>query len=200
MTWIPVFDSNGLPLFKNQVVGDTWHYEPRCFDYLVGKYNSLYNRKRDGNGSVASAEDYGDAEMKFYDSSAVELVKGESETEEEFQTRLTSNCYMTDVIWTPTYDRKCIGAKIQIKNIPSWNAYLWTDVDLTLAEMGFIPYLAGGLNLGFMAEGIAYQIDARTANDAPLPAYIPIVFRCRHDLINDTTRFGLQIFLEHYRP
>lgn len=197
---ISLVDSLGLPLYKNQVVGDEWHYEPRCFDYFVGKYNSLYNRKRDGNGSIESAIDYNDATMKFYANDGTELIKGESETDEEFQDRLDLNCYMTDVIWTPTYDRKCIGANIQINNSPNWSCYLWSDVDLTAIGLGFIPYLAGGLNLQFLTDGNSFQIDARTANDSALPAYIPIVFRCRHDIINDDSRFGLQIFLEHYRP
>lgn len=199
MTWIPERDSSGFALFKNQMAGTGWHYEPRGFDFYVGKYQSLYNRLSSGNGSIASATDYGDADLKFYDSSGVELTKGESETPSEFQTRLDSNCYMTDLIWSSTYDRKCIGATVQIKNLPNWSCYLWCDVDLTAVGLGLMPYLAGGLNLSMMQEGHPFTIDARTPNDDPLPAYIPLVFRVRHDLVNDSTRFGLQIFMEHYR-
>lgn len=192
-------DSIGLPLTKNQIVGEAWHYEPRGFDFFVGKHKSLYNRKETGAGSVASADDYGDATLKFYDVDGDELTQGQSESDEDFQDRLDTDCYMTDCIWTPTYDRKCIGASVQILDPPSWSAYLWCFVDLSAIGMGLVPYVQGGLNLRFFPNGHVFLIDSRTANDDPLPAYIPICFRIRHDVVTDANRFGVQIFLEHYK-
>ena len=199
MTWIPERDENGFAKFKNQVAGIDKRYEPRSFDWWIGKYNSLYNRKESGGGTVETADDYGDASLKFYDSDLVELVKGEQETEEEFQTRLNQNCTSTKVIWVPQYQHYLIGANVQVLNTPNFNTYLWAYVDFSAYGLGYIPYLQGGWNLRFFLDKHPFSIDARTTNDTPLPATIPVVFLIRHNLVTDENRFAVQIYLEHYR-
>ena len=199
MAFIPMRDSNGFQLMKPQVADPGLHYEPRSFDLWAGKYNSLYNRKVDGGGSIESAVDYGDAYMHFYDSDMVELVKGGSETDAEFQARLDANCHATKVSWNPAYDRKPIGAVIQVLNTPNFDAYLWAYVDMSVIQMGTLPYLEGGWNLRFFLDKHPFRVDSRTTSDEVLPAGIPLCFLVRHGLLTDANRFGLQVMLEHYK-
>lgn len=199
MGWIPERDSNGFGLFKNQVADKNLHYEPRSFDWKVGKHNSLYNRKATGLGTVQGADDYEDAEMKFYDSLGDELTQNAEESDVDYQARLTANCTMTDVIWNHAYNIKCIGANIQVLNTPTWPAYLWSFIDLSAMQAGQIPYLEGGWNLQYFLEKHPFSVDARTCDESSIPAGLPVVFRVRHDIVTDESRFGIQVFMENYR-
>ena len=150
-------DSDNSRIVRPKTTKTGWHYEPRSLDFLTSKYNSLYNRKHDGN-TIADGTDYGDAHMKFYNASGNELsyqqAGFESETEAEFQTRLTSGCVKTIVNWQPTYDMDIIGGIVMIKNPPTSDAYMWSIAAPQLAEQygGQVPFAAGGWNLSFMGD------------------------------------------------
>lgn len=198
-SYVPALDKNGFQYIKLQIADADLSYTPRSFDFAAGKLNSLYNRGLGGDGTVAGAADYGDASMKFFDSSMEELVQGVEESGVDFQTRLDSNCTATEVIWTSAFDRKPIGATIQVGNAPTFDAYLWAYVDLSVLGLGKQPYLDGGFNLSLFAEKQPYRIDARTTADDPIPAGIPIGFLVRHGLLTDSTRFKLQIMMEFFK-
>jgi len=193
-------DEENIPLMKTQVAQSGWHFEPRSLDFFVGKHNSLYNRLSSGTMDVEGADDAGDGVLVFLTTSGTPIIKGESEEESAYQTRLDETCVASKVIFTPDYNWKPIGASIQVVNKPNWSAYLWGYIDLSIFEAPNINFLNGGWNIRFAQDGAtSYKIDARTTSDDPIPAGLPFVILVRHGLVNNTTRFGVQVALEHYR-
>jgi hypothetical protein len=161
---IPQRDVEGHELIKHVVAMEDMHYEPRSLDFMTAKYNSLYNRKHD-NGTVSSGTDYGDGDMHFYDSTDTELVfQGtgyESETEAEFQTRLTSNCTKTEVHFEPSFDYSIRSGIIMLGEDVTYDAYVWCVLAPHISEEsgGNVPFLAGGYNLKFFQSKSFIQMN-----------------------------------------
>lgn len=164
---IPVRDSDGSAIIRPKTTKTGWHYEPRIIDFTTGKYNTLYNRKHDGNG-IDDGTDFNDATLKFYDGSGAELsyqqTGYESETEAAFQARLDAGCIRTEVDWNPTYDYDIIGGIMVVKNIPT-RAYMWAVVAPDIPENlgGQVPFIAGGWALHMFTEGGVRHVDGRGA-------------------------------------
>jgi len=202
-SFIPPVDENKRPVYKMELAGPDMLYEPRAFNWTTAKNGSLYNRGPTGSGAtpatVEGMDDIGDAAMKFYNSSGTELTQGDSETDEDFQTRLYANCTMTDVVWTPTYDRKCLGAVISCHNRPTSAAYFWAYVDLTSVGGGLIGYTPGGIPLHMMGEDYMLKIDGRVVPETALPSGIPLVFKVVHDILVEADHPSMLVFLEQFR-
>jgi len=159
-------DTDGSPIQRNKYTKTGWHYEPRSLDFTTGVYKSLYNRKHDGN-TIADGTDYGDATLKFYTSAGDELTfqetGHESETEEQFQTRLDSDCVKTIMAWQPTHDMDIIGGILMIKDAPTADTYMWTIVAPDIPENlgGSVPHVAGGWNLAYFNSKDKIQVNGR---------------------------------------
>ncbi len=170
-------DSDNSPILRQKTTKTGWHYEPRSLDFFTGVYKSLYNRKHDGNG-IEDGTDYGDATLKFYDASGVELAYqtgtgNETETEAIFQARLDNNCVKTVMDWQPTYDMDIIGGVMMISSSPANRAYMWVVVAPDIPENlgGSVPHVAGGWNLQFFNAKDKILVDGRGAK---FLAYDPV--------------------------
>lgn len=196
----PPRDSDRSLINRDKHTKTGWHYEPRSLDFTTSKLNSLYNRKHDGAG-IMDGTDYGDGLLKFYDGTGAELVQGDSETDNDFQTRLTNNCIKTIMDWQSTYDFDIIGGYFMIKNAPTTDAYLWVIVapDLTEEQGGSIPHISGGWNLSFFQDKQSMSINGRGAkNVAYDPVYNTNKFRmiCKHAA---GAEIGIQMIYEHFK-
>lgn len=157
-------DDDGSVIVKTKTTNAAWRYEPRCLDFYTSKLNSLYNRK-DNGGGINDGTDYGDAGLKFYNSSDIELTQGGAETDAAFQARLDANCTKTIMWWQATYDMDLIGGMLQLKNQPTDNTYFWCVVapDIPEGSGGSVPFFASGLNLSFYKDGTMHHYDGRGA-------------------------------------
>jgi hypothetical protein len=157
-------DSDNSPIVKPKTTKTGWHYEPRAISFTTSKHGTLHNRKGN-NAGVGQGTDYGDATLKFWDSSDDELTQGAEESDEDFQTRLNSNCVKTTIDWWPTYDMDIIGGKMLILNGPSavGQAYLWCVMasDIPEGSGGNVPFVAGGIDLAFVTSVNLFGIDGR---------------------------------------
>ena len=158
-------DSDNRPYFRQSITKTTWHYSPRSLDFWSAKYGSLYNRK-DNNILIDDGTDYGDGWLKFYDSTGAELVKGGSESDVDFQTRLTTNCYKTICFFEPTKNYDVFGAKFMVKNPPTERAYLWVVAAPDIPEIygGNAAFMGGGMNLSFFPNCEMVYFDAKTCS------------------------------------
>lgn len=177
-------DSDNSPIQRPKTTKTGWHYEPRSIDFYTSTYQSLYNRKHDGNG-IDDGTDYGDAVLQFWDSSGDELTfqqSGyESETAEQFQTRLDSDCVKTTMNWQPTYDMDIIGGILMIKDAPATRAYLWVIIAPDIPDYlgGSVPHVAGGYNLEFFNNKDTIVVNGRGTKTV------------LYDNVYNTNKFGM---------
>jgi hypothetical protein len=189
MVYVPDRDEDGHPQYKNVIALDGYHYEPRALDFKVATYQSLYNRK-DDNGTVSAGTDYGDAEMKFYDSSDAELSYQQSGYESEiavqFQARLTAGCTKTVVWFTPNFKYCIKSGVVMLREEVTTDCYLWCTLAPHIPEAsgGNVPFLAGGYNLSFFPSKSFIRMDGNTT------------FVIENDLVYYTNRIGL--IVKHY--
>lgn len=193
-------DRDGATYTRPKTTDQGWRYEPRCLDFYTSKHLSLYNRKHHGGG-ILDGTDYGDASLKFYDSSDVQLVQGGAESDVDFQTRLTANCTKTIMEWQAAYDMDLIGGILQLKDTPMGDAYFWCIVAPDIPEElgGSIPFFASGLNLHFYQSGTIHYYDGRGAKRF---LYDPVYnsnkfhFVLKHQL---GEQVGMQIIIDQFK-
>lgn len=199
-------DTDGAALMRSKTTKTGWHYEPRSLDFFTSTAGSLYNRKDDGAG-MEDGTDYGDGTIKFYDGSGNELsfqqTGHESETSEQFQTRLDTDCIKTIVDWYATYDFDIIGGTLEIVQPPAYpsRAYIWTVVapDIPAFLGGSVPYFAGGLPLHFYVNTNRLTFDGRgvkTFTYDPVYASNKIRFTIKHEA---GAQIGVNIVLDHFK-
>jgi hypothetical protein len=200
MIFIPERDEQGHIQYKNVIALDEYHYEPRSLDFVTSKLNSLYNRKHDG-GLISNGTDYGDALLKFYDSNDTELVQGESESDIDYQARLTANCGKTYLEYTPDFDYAIRSGTFMLREEVSYDAYFWCVLAPHISEEygGQVPFLSGGYNLSFFPaksyinmDGVATAIVKKdlTYYSHRIGLYV------KH---NAGDQIGIQMIYEHYR-
>lgn len=193
-------DADGAVISRGKATKTGWHYEPRSINFVTSIASSHYNRKHNG-GAILAGTDYGDASLKFFDTNDVQLVKTESETNEEFQARLTSLCVKTCLDWQPAYEIEIIGGMLQVFQPPTTDAYMWAIIapDIPEAYGGSVPFLAGGFNLKFFKNGSIEHYDGRSAKFiSPDFVYNSNKFRIivKH---NAGVEIGIQVYFEHFR-
>jgi len=159
-------DGDNRPLYRGVITEPEFHYSPRSLDFYTCKYNSLFNRSHYGDGTIDGSPDLGDAWCSYYNASNVELTKGESESAEDFQVRLTANCTKTIMYFEPSFDYDVVGAKLQFRNIPSDRAYFWfVAAPLVPAEYGGnVVFMGGGMNISFFNERDTFECDGKTVS------------------------------------
>jgi len=197
-------DSEGHEQVKQVIALDSMHYEPRSLDFVTSKYKSLYNRKHDGAG-INDGTDYGDGVLKFYDSSDNELsyqqTGYESETESEFQARLTSGCVKTFLEYTPDFDYAIRSGTFMLREEVDYDAYFWCILapHIPAAIGGQAPFLAGGYNLSFFPAKSYITMDGQTTfvinKDTTYYSH-RIGLYVKH---NAGDEIGIQMIYEHYK-
>lgn len=161
-------DADGAPLNRPKVTVSGWHYSPRAINWETATHNSINNTNCQGN-------DLGDAGVRFFDNSDTELVQGQSESDEDFQTRLDANCVKT-VLWFLKLDAPydIVGAIFSIKSAPASSAYAFLTVAPNIpAELGgMVPFFDGGLDLSMMLDKEPVYLNGRGAKTMlPDPDY-----------------------------
>lgn len=192
-------DSDGSEIFRPKITKTGWRYDPRSLDWVTSKRASLYNKKLTGY-SISTQTDIGDAILKFWDSTGAALVQGESESDTDFQARLTLYCTSTAIEWQPTYDMDVIGATITVRTAPTNDAYFWAIAAPDIPEFmgGRASFGSGGFNLSHFNDNDKLEINGRGVKTI---LYDPVYnsnkfqFFCAH---NAGAQIGLQIFFEHY--
>lgn len=193
-------DADGALLSRVKTTKAGWHYEPRSINFVTGKPSSHYNRRHNG-GSIMAGTDYGDAILRFWNASDVELIKGVEESDVDFQTRVASDCTKSCLDWHPTYSMEIVGGMLQIFEPPTTDAYMWAIIapDIPEAYGGSVPFLAGGFNLKFFKSGSIEHYDGRSAKLInPDFVYHSSKFRIvvKHEV---GVQIGIQVYFEHFR-
>jgi hypothetical protein len=194
-------DSEGCKIQRQKFNPSGWHFEPRVMKFCSGLAGSLHNKKFDGN-TLDTCTDIGDVTLKFYDDDGAELVQGEQESDQDYQTRLTSDCTKTVCDWHATYDQEIISAMFNVKEAPtSGRAYAWCIIapDISAQYGGSVPFIQGGIDLSYAAEKCCVKIDGRVSKRLNYdPTYKSNKIRLM--VLHDTgVHVHLQILFEHFR-
>lgn len=166
-------DSYGKYYFTNSITNPSFYYSPHSLDFYTAKHKSLYNRLDNGAG-IDDGTDAGDAHLEFYDASNVELVQGETESDEDYQTRLSSSCVKTIMSWEKQESFDVAGALLHIEKKPVGRAYLWVIAapDIPYEYGGSKPFMGRGMNLQMMSIYTSHYFDAKTSKTVtPDPVY-----------------------------
>lgn len=106
--------------------------------------------------------DIGWSSLKFYElngGSEVEMTQDVAggETDEQFQTRLDSNCIRTDLLWDPNVDYMILSGKISQQQTPPDDLYVWViGIDLDAAYGGpKFTFAEGGINMSYVGNHTA---------------------------------------------
>lgn len=150
-------DTEGNPIYRNILAAKDMLFQPRCIDFTTGKIDSICNKSSD-------MTDLGDAELHFFNGSYVELTQGESETDQQFQTRLDENCVFTWLYLTFTHRYAIKSGEIRYKGTLGEETDLWIEVapHIPKAYGGSVPFINGGLPLDFFNEKESIVIDGGT--------------------------------------
>lgn len=193
-------DLEGRQLMRAVVTAPSWHYSPRSLDFYTSKYKSLYNRSHYGDGTIDGAPDMGDAYMSFFEASGAEIIKGETESDEDYQVRIASLCTKTTVTFESLYDIDVFGAKMMIKNPPAERAYVWAIAapDVPTEYGGNIVFMGGGMNLSFFADKSCVEYDGKTSSVIRYdPVYHSgkILVMAKHEA---GAQIGIQFIVQYY--
>lgn len=150
-------DSEGNPIYRPIIAAQNMLFQPRCIDFTTGKINSMCNKSSD-------LSDNGDSELHFFNQSYEEITKNESETDDQFQTRLDSLCTFTWLYFTPNHRYAIKSGEIRYKGTLGEESDLWIEVapHIPKAYGGSVPFINGGLPLDFFDEKKAIVIDGGT--------------------------------------
>jgi len=156
-------DSDNAEIIQPKTTKLGWHYQPLLFCVTTCKANSVFSKKCTGEENTGFT-------LKFYNSSQEELVQGQEESDEDYQTRLNSNCIYTVLDWQADYTYDIIGASLYLKSAPTNPAWAWCKIAPDIAEEygGSIPYLDGGLDLSFMPVKQEIFFDGRGTKTIPV--------------------------------
>lgn len=196
-------DSDGSRIIRPKYNPAGWHFEPRALKFTCGTYNSLVNKRLD-DFNISNCSDIGDVTLKFYDEDGNQLTKGETETDEEFQIRLDSDCTATFMDWWPDYDMEIISAMFGIKNPPTGDdqCHAWCLIcpDIAREYGGSVPFVDGGIDLSFAAEKCCIHLDGRCSKRLNNCRSFPYTNKIRLGLIHSPgVKTAFQVLFEHYK-
>lgn len=151
-------DTDGSPIIRGKTTEPGWHFEPRYITFQTSKFGSLHNRKHNG-------DDLADADLRFWDSEDDELVQGEEESDEAFQTRLDGACVKTTMDWHTSYDFDIRGGIVLTGTKPTNPCFAFAIIAPDIPENmgGQVPYLSGGFPIHLLASNSYIEFDGITA-------------------------------------
>lgn len=196
----PIHSDERKQIVLMSMTNNNWHYEPRSLDFYTSKANSLYNRFDDG-ASIEGGTDYGDASLRFYDSTGTAIDRNNYTTDTDYQDALDLLCVKTEMHFEPWHDFEIFGAILNLKNRPLERAYLWVTAvpDVPKEYGGDIPFMSGGLNLSMLPDFAVIKYDAKTGSRLNYNAEYhtnKLVIIVKHAA---GARIGLQITYEFYK-
>ena len=129
-------DGDGDALARFKIAPTGWIYQAFCFEFEIGKYNSLYCK--DVSGSNISGITY-----KIYDGSNVEITNSGSE----------GNAVKTVVTFEPAWDYCIVSGRIDQLSIATSDIRMWTIGVPDIPEAyGGSKTFVNGLNLKFVDD------------------------------------------------
>lgn len=188
---IPERDAQGGILYGARITHPGWQYHHRSFAVETCKLGGYNESEYDGTVTTYGV-------LKWFDGSGTELVQGGSESDNDFQTRLDSNCKTTHLDWTPTHDYQLIGGQMRQQNAPSSSIWLWVIGVPDIANKVFI----NNLDLKFMANSEAMVADGRAPKDLLYNNPIPGTNTLRMKFVGSglgvkhTTQISIELFKE----
>lgn len=155
---INALDSDGRSVSRVATAKKGWSYLEHVIELQTGTKGGHLSLKWDNT-------DRGLCDMRMYELiEAVEtlMVQGGSETDGDYQIRLTADCIRTDIVIRPDYDYEVIGGTVSQIEAPVSDARLWVIAGATdLGAAGIREYI-GGKNLVFLGD-VNHKADGRTA-------------------------------------
>lgn len=141
-------DGEGINVSRIKIAKKGWTYHHRAIDFDTSTLASLVNEDKD-------SADLGDASIKFYNSSDVELTtQGDCDT----------SCVKTVVEFEPSWDYELIGGQLVVgtKISQDYRAWMVAVPDLTPAQGGS-KIMINNYNLRFVDPNGGVHIDGRTS-------------------------------------
>jgi hypothetical protein len=150
-------DEEGNPIYRNIIAEANMLFQPRCIDFSTATYKSICNKSSD-------LVDIGDAELLFFDEEKNQILKGETETDEEYQARLNLECEHTYMYFTPSYKYAIKSGEIRYRGTLGEESDVWIEVAPHIPKEygGSVPFINGGLPLDFYEEKKSILIDGGT--------------------------------------
>jgi hypothetical protein len=147
-------DSESNPYFKQIFADSSKKFTSRAFVFTTGKYQSLYNKN-------SELTDLNDGELVFFNASYVQLVKGESESIEDYQVRLDEDCKFTWLYFTSLVAFGISKGRFMYRGTPAGEFHNWLEFapHIPKAYGGSVPCLDGGFPLDMMGQGEFYEMD-----------------------------------------
>lgn len=141
-------DSEGAQVTRLKMSQAGWTYQARALEFNTGGLNSLVNNKADGTI-------WGDATLKFYNSSDVEVTT---------QLLIDLTAVKTVLEWEPTYDYEIVGGFLSMPTTPlaDYRVYVVAVPDVS-EELGGSKLMVSGINMKSIPAGSRLLIDGRTA-------------------------------------
>jgi hypothetical protein len=181
-----VKDSFATERMRLEFAEKGYTYQARFTELETCKLSSLVNDDITG-------ADIGDASLKFYNSSDVELVAGT-------QAELDANCTATKLTWEPVYNMELIGGSARILTTPINDMYVHVRgvPDLTPAQGGSKDMVCGA-NLKFLLAKDDIIFDGRASK----PMAYNATYHTNKMLVKFSGSVGekvrLMIKWEHYK-
>ena len=144
-------DESGNQIIRVMIAEDSSKYKSKVFSFVSSKYGSIYCKNRLG-------QDIQEIFIHFYNSADEELVfQGigyETETEEQFQTRLTNGCVKTVSYIEQSSTFWLRGAEFRVKAIPTESVYLFATMagHISAEYGGDVRFIDGGFDLSYLTE------------------------------------------------
>jgi hypothetical protein len=156
-------DDEGNPYYKQMFAQGEKKFRARCAVFTTGKADSLYNKGSEGT-------DIGDMELHFFDSSRTELVQGETESDEDYQTRLDANCKFTWLYFTHPTEFGIAKGRFMYKGTVSGDFHNWLEFcpHLPKAYGGSVACMDGAFPLDMLNQGDFYHMDGCTCLIIPI--------------------------------
>jgi len=174
------FDGDQYVRIKNSSEGYT--YQARSIEFETSVLASTHNEDPFGS-------DWGDATIKFYDVSDVELTT---------QGTCDTDCVKTVFDWEPLYDYDLIGGEVSVLLAPTVDMRMYcVGVPDVPANLGGSKIMINGINLRFVPHTI--KIDGRTSKHMTYDATYH-TNKMRKIIKHPAgTKCKIEVIWEHYR-
>lgn len=144
-------DEDGNQIIRVMIAENSSKYKAKVFSFISSKHDSIFCKNR-------LNETIPEIFLHFYNNSDEELVfQGsgyETETEEQFQTRLISGCVKTICYVEQSSTFWLRGAEFRVKAIPTESVYLYATMAAHIPQEygGDIRFIDGGFDLSYLTE------------------------------------------------
>lgn len=181
MTSILARDDAGNQIVRTMIAENSSRFRAKLFAFKSSLVDSNHSKDRTGT-------DLNETHLHFYKSDGTEMVFQETgfetETEEQYQTRVTSNCTRTICCFDADSTYWIKGAEFRVNPTPTESVYLYA----TMAQ--HIPQEMGG-DVRFIDGG--YDLSYLTQNDNVIDCDGGAAMKVTQDLVYFSHRLSVQL-------